>query len=64
MLRDRYPAVDLFAFVPALTQEFEPVLARLDQLLDDDTLFQAVKRDLARRRPRTLQTGRPRPRWR
>ena len=59
MLRDRYPAVDLFAFVPALTQEFEPVLARLDQLLDDDTLFQAVRRDLARRRPRTLQTGRP-----
>src|SRR3954452_21982689 len=59
MLRDRYPAVDLFAFVPGLMQEFESVLARLDQLLDDDTLFQAVKRDLARRRPRTLQTGRP-----
>jgi IS5 family transposase len=59
MLRDRYPDVDLFALVPALTLEFESVLARLDQLLDDDTLFQAVRRDLARRRPRTLQTGRP-----
>jgi IS5 family transposase len=34
-------------------------LARLDQLLDDDTLFQAVKNDLARRRPRTPETGRP-----
>ena len=58
MLRDRYPAVDLFALVPALTLEFDPVLAQLDRLLDDDTLFQAVKADLARRRPRTRQTGR------
>ena len=58
MLRDRYPAVDLFALVPALSLAFEPVLAQLDGLLDDDTLFQAVKQDLARRRPRTLQTGR------
>jgi IS5 family transposase len=58
MLRDRYPAVDLFALVPALTLSFEPVLARLDALLDDDTLFQAVKADLARRRPHTLETGR------
>jgi len=58
MLRDRYPAVDLFALVPALSLRFEPVLARLDALLDDDTIFEAVKADLARRRPRTLQTGR------
>jgi IS5 family transposase len=35
------------------------VLARLDELLDDDTLFQAVRRDLARRRPRTGEIGRP-----
>jgi IS5 family transposase len=42
-----------------LALQFEPVLARLDQLLEDDTLFQAVTRDLARRRPRTLETGRP-----
>jgi transposase, IS5 family len=59
MLRDRYPTVDLFALAPALALQFEPVLAQLDRLLDDDTLFQAVKGDLARRRPRTLQTGRP-----
>src|SRR5262245_9938342 len=59
MLRDRYPAVDLFALVPALALTFEPVLARLDALLDDDGLFQAVKADLARRRPKTLVTGRP-----
>jgi transposase, IS5 family len=59
MLRDRYPAVDLFALVPDLELTFEPVLARLDVLLDDDGLFQAVKADLARRRPRTRVTGRP-----
>jgi transposase, IS5 family len=59
MLRDRYPAVDLFALVPDLALAFEPVLARLDALLDDDALFGAVRADLARRCPRTLVTGRP-----
>src|SRR5688572_19313150 len=59
MLRDRYAPVDLFALAPALTLTFEPVLARLDALLDDDTLFRAVRDDLARRYPRTRETGRP-----
>src|SRR5947209_3279337 len=59
MLRDRAQAPDLFALVPQLTLQFEPVLARLDTLLDDDTLFQAVRADFARRRPHTCQTGRP-----
>src|SRR5919198_4160127 len=59
MLRDRYPAVDLFALVPVLTLAFEPVLARLDQLLDDDELFRGVRADFAHRRPHTAETGRP-----
>ncbi|MGE0538854.1 MAG: ISNCY family transposase [Dehalococcoidia bacterium] len=59
MLRDHAPVVDLFALVPALDLRFEPVLARLDVLLDDDQLFRAVRADLARRFPRTLCTGRP-----
>ena len=59
MLRDRYPAVDLFALAPALALEFEPVLTRLDALLDDDVLFRAVRDDLARRYPRTREAGRP-----
>jgi IS5 family transposase len=58
MLRDRYAPVDLFALAPALALTFEPVLARLDRLLDDDALFRAVRDDLARRRPHTLETGR------
>src|SRR5215207_304160 len=59
MLRDRYDPVDLFALTPALALTFEPVLARLDELLDDDVLFRAVRDDLARRYPRTQVTGRP-----
>lgn len=59
MLRDRYSPVDLFALVPALELRFEPELAELDRLLEDDQLFQQVKADLSRRRPRTTETGRP-----
>src|ERR687885_364214 len=59
MLRDRALPVDLFALVPALGLRFEPELAELDRLLEDDQLFQQIKADLSRRRPRTLETGRP-----
>jgi transposase, IS5 family len=59
MLRDRAAAVDLFALVPALELRFEPELAELDRLLDDDQLFQQLKADLSRRRPHTTETGRP-----
>jgi transposase, IS5 family len=59
MLRDRSASVDLFALVPALQLRFEPQLAELDRLLDDDQIFQAIKADLSRRRPRTTETGRP-----
>jgi IS5 family transposase len=59
MLRDRSAPVDLFALVPALELRFEPELAELDRLLEDDQLFQHIKADLSRRRPRTTQTGRP-----
>ncbi len=59
MLRDRYEAMDIFEFVPGLSLAMDPVLAQLDDLLDDDTAFEAVKADLARRHPRTLMDGRP-----
>ena len=67
MFRDRYPAVDLFALVPALALAFEPVLARLDVLLDEDALFQSVRGDLARRAARAgrpaVASSRPRALW-
>src|ERR1700730_13046671 len=59
MLRDRAAAVDLFALVPALELRFEPELAELDRLLEDEQIFQHIKADLSRRRPHTTETGRP-----
>lgn len=55
MLRDRYAPVDLFALAPALALTFEPVLAQLDVLLDDDVLFRAVRADLRRWMAANLQ---------
>ncbi len=59
MLRDCYAPLNLFELVPTLGMRTDRILMQLDTLLDDDTLFQAVKADLARRFPRTLIDGRP-----
>jgi IS5 family transposase len=59
MLTDRYPPVNLFAFVPKLVAEFEPELRELDRLLDDDIIVGRVRADLARRAPHTRTRGRP-----
>ncbi len=58
MLRDRYEPHDLFALVPKLQLALDPELAQLDQLVDDDALFQRVRADLARRYPKTTTRGR------
>jgi IS5 family transposase len=58
MLRDRHEPVDLFALVPQLGLQFEPQLARLDELLDDDQIFARVRDDLGRRYPLTRVHGR------
>ena len=59
MLRERYDPINLFEYIPALGMEIDAVLTRLDSLLDDDVLFQAVKHDLSQRFPRTASFGRP-----
>jgi transposase, IS5 family len=59
MLRERYDPMNLFEYIPALGMETDAMLTHLDTLLDDDVLFQAVKRDLTRRFPRTCSFGRP-----
>jgi transposase, IS5 family len=59
MLRDRYEPLDLFTLVPALSLAMDPILTQLDQLLDDDALFQRVTADLRRRTPHTATRGRP-----
>jgi transposase, IS5 family len=59
MLRDRHDPLDLFALVPKLGLEMDPILTQLDRLLDDEELFQQVKSDLAKRYPQTGCRGRP-----
>jgi IS5 family transposase len=49
MLVDRYQSEDVFARVPELASQTDPVLVALDRLLDDDVLYQQVHADLARR---------------
>src|SRR6266542_1258592 len=50
--------VDVFALVPKLVLEFEPVLRELDRLLDDDAIVQGIAADMATRTPRSRDRGR------
>ncbi len=58
MLIDRYPPEDVFARVPELADQTDPVLVQLDRLLDDDDLYQQVRHDLAQRYRLTAVHGR------
>ena len=58
MLIDRYPAEAVFARVPELENQTDPVLIKLDRLLEDDLLFQRVRADLVRRHRLTAVHGR------
>lgn len=58
MLIDRYSPEDVFARVPELAAQSDPVLQALDGLLDDDDLYQHVRTDLGKRYRFTLVHGR------
>lgn len=58
MLRDRYEIDKFFLDIQGLTSEMEPELAHIDQVLDDEVIYQRVKADLSQRYPKTTQTGR------
>ena len=58
MLIDQYEREDVFAQVPDLAQETDPVLRKLDGLLDDDELYQQVRSDFGKRYRFTLVHGR------
>jgi transposase, IS5 family len=58
MIVDRYDPINLFELVPKLELEFEPELAQLDQMLDDDVLFERVKADLSCRYSNSARLGR------
>jgi IS5 family transposase len=56
MLVERYEPVNLFELVPL---ERDGILDELDQILDEDALFLAVKEDMGQRYPHTRSRGRP-----
>jgi transposase, IS5 family len=58
MLVDRYEAEDVFSRVPHMAARIDPVLSKLDQLLDDDELYQQVRADFGKRHRFTLVHGR------
>jgi transposase, IS5 family len=58
MLIDRYQVEDVFARVPELAAQIDPVLHGLDRLLEDDQLYQRVRADLGKRYRYTLVHGR------
>jgi transposase, IS5 family len=58
MLVDRYEAEDVFSRVPRMAARIDGVLSKLDQLLDDDELYQQVRADFGKRHRFTLVHGR------
>jgi transposase, IS5 family len=58
MLQDRYDIDKFFEDILKLTNQMDPVLAKIDQLLEDEELYQLIRNDLAKRFPMTEQTGR------
>lgn len=59
MLRDKYESDPVFwAVIEQQAFKMEPELAAIDRLLEDEELYQLIKADLAKHRPKTLLTGR------
>jgi IS5 family transposase len=58
MLQDRYETDKIFENILKLTNEMDSILAEIDRLLDDEELYQLIRRDLAKRFPQTEVTGR------
>jgi IS5 family transposase len=58
MLIDHYPVEDVFARVPEVAAQTDPVLKALDRRLQDDQLYQQVRTDLGKRYRFTLVHGR------
>jgi IS5 family transposase len=59
MLRDRHEIGNLFMDIIKLSHQMDPVLARIDQVLEDNGIFQLIKSDLSKRYAHTLETGCP-----
>lgn len=58
MLIDKHEADNILNRIPGLIIKMSPEVAAIDQVLDDDELFNMIRNDLAQRHPRTLTAGR------
>jgi len=58
MLREHYPTDKRFEEVLGYVPELSPELKKIDSYLEDEKLYRLIRGDLAKRRPKTLQTGR------
>lgn len=58
MLQDRYETDKIFEEILKFTNAMDPALVQIDQLLDDEALYQLIRNDLAKRFPQTEVTGR------
>ena len=58
MLREHYPVDKLFEEIAVHFPKMDPALAKVDAYLEDEKLYRLIKKDLSRRWPKTLETGR------
>ena len=58
MLVDRYEADKFFDEILKMTTEIEPILLKIDEVLDDEELYQLIRKDMGKRYKKTTQTGR------
>jgi IS5 family transposase len=58
MLRERYPIDKLFEEIAAHFPQMDSILVKIDAYLEDEKLYQLIKADLSKRRPKSLETGR------
>jgi len=58
MLREHYPIDKLFEEVLGYVPDLTPELVKIDSYLEDEKLYRMIKKDLSKRRPKTMKTGR------
>jgi IS5 family transposase len=58
MLREQYPVDKLFEELAARFPKMDPALMKVDLYLEDEKLYRLIKKDLSKRWPKTLETGR------
>jgi IS5 family transposase len=58
MLRDRHTIDKVFEHILPLVPKMDPILAKIDRILEDGSLFRLIRDDLGRRYRWTLITGR------